>query len=286
MNGVLHYAEGVSSLGYLTKDGGEWNLITNDVEAGKHYVSQLSQLLRRLPFVIILAPTENGCGTSIKVSTINFQPGGRQVDHYDYVHTQDSIHVFRTVINDDLSETDMEKIAQRVIQMINQLKDRAKAAFKANPDQLLDEIDGFIADHCDFSVQYNANHEPYLISKDDDSVNNLFRSESVVLPERNLITILNQTKVFLWPDVDKNKAGVDPELNQLDALLKGYEVPIAKSGFDEIKTLKLTQEALKLVNSEHSAIIWKILNQETPKQINSEYFTVQTNKNIANFKIN
>lgn len=286
VNGVLHYAEGVSSLGYLTKDGGEWNLITNDVEAGKHYVSQLSQLLRRLPFVIILAPTENGCGTSIKVSTINFQPGGRQVDHYDYVHTQDSIHVFRTVINDDLSETDMEKIAQRVIQMINQLKDRAKAAFKANPDQLLDEIDGFIADHCDFSVQYNANHEPYLISKDDDSVNNLFRSESVVPPERNLITILNQTKVFLWPDVDKNKAGVDPELNQLDALLKGYEVPIAKSGFDEIKTLKLTQEALKLVNSEHSAIIWKILNQETPKQINSEYFTVQTNKNIANFKIN
>ena len=170
--------------------------------------------------------------------------------------------------------------------MINQLKDRAKAAFKANPDQLLDEIDGFIADHCDFSVQYNANHEPYLISKDDDSVNNLFRSESVVPPERNLITILNQTKVFLWPDVDKNKAGVDPELNQLDALLKGYEVPIAKSGFDEIKTLKLTQEALKLVNSENSAIIWKILNQETPKQINSEYFTVQTNKNIANFKIN
>lgn len=285
VNGVLHYAEGVSSLGYLTKDGGEWNLITNDIEAGRHYVSQLSQLLRRLPFVISLAPTENGRGTSIKVSTINFQPGGRQVDHYDYVHTKDSIHVFRRMINDDLNEADMEKIAQKVIQMVNQLKARAKAAFKANPDQLLDEIDGFIADHCDFSVQYNANHEPYLISKDDDSVNNLFRSESVVPPERNLITILNQTKVFLWPDVDKNKAGVDPELNQLDALLKGYEVPIAKSGFDEIKTLKLTKEALKLVNSDHSATIWKVLNQETPRQIASEYFTVQTNKNIANFKV-
>lgn len=285
VNGVLHYAEGVSSLGYLTKDGGEWNLITNDVEAGKHYVSQLSQLLRRLPFVIILAPTENGCGTSIKVSTINFQPGGRQVDHYDYVHTQDSIHVFRTVINDDLSESDMEKIAQKAIQMVNQLKDRAKATFKANPDQLLDEVDGFIADHCDFSVQYNANHEPYLVSKDE-SVHTLFQSEPVIPPTQNLITILNRTEVFLWPDVDKNKAGVNPELNQLDALLKGYELPIAKSGFDEIKTLKLTQEALKLVNSDHSAIIWKVPNQETPKQVNSKYFTVQTNKNIANFKIN
>ena len=96
---------------------------------------------------------------------------------------------------------------------------------------------------------------------------------------------MNRTEVFLWPDVDKNKAGVNPELNQLDALLKGYELPIAKSGFDEIKTLKLTQEALKLVNSDHSAIIWKVPNQETPKQVNSKYFTVQTNKNIANFKI-
>ena len=72
---------------------------------------------------------------------------------------------------------------------------------------------------------------------------------------------------------------------QLDALLKGYEVPIEKVGFDEIKTLKLTKEALKLVNSDHSATIWKVLNQETPRQIASEYFTVQTNKNIANFKV-
>lgn len=285
VNGVLHYAEGVSSLGYLTKDGGDWNLITNDIEAGKHYVSQLSQLLRRLSFVINLAPTENGRGTSIKVSTINFQPSGRQVDHYDYVHTQDSCHVFRTVINDDLREKDMEKIAKKVIQMVNQLKVQAKEAFKANPDRLLDEVDGFIADRCDFSVRYNAKHEPYLVAKDGESVSALFQSEPAVPPTQNLITILNRTKVFLWPDVDKTKVHVDPKLNQLDALLKGYEVPIEKVGFDEIKTLKLTKEALKLVNSDHSATIWKVLNQETPRQIASEYFTVQTNKNIANFKV-
>ena len=89
----------------------------------------------------------------------------------------------------------------------------------------------------------------------------------------------------MWPDVDKTKVHVDPKLNQLDALLKGYEVPIEKVGFDEIKTLKLTKEALKLVNSDHSVTIWKVLNQETPRQIASEYFTVQTNKNIANFKV-
>lgn len=285
VNGVLHYAEGVSSLGYLTKDGGDWNLITNDIEVGKHYVSQLSQLLRRLPFVINLAPTENGRGTSIKVSTINFQPSGRQVDHYDYVHTQDSCHVFRTVINDDLSEKDMEKIAQKVISMITKLKLQAKAAFQQHPDRLLDEVDEFIPDHCDFSVRYNVNHEPYLVSKDDRSVSALFQSESVVPPEQNLITRLTQTKVFLWPDADKNKVNVNPGLNQLDALLRGYEVPIAKIGFDEIKTVKLSKEALRLVNSGQSTTIWRVLNRETPDQIKSKYLTIQTNKNIANFKV-
>ncbi|WP_251573995.1 hypothetical protein [Limosilactobacillus agrestimuris] len=288
VTGVLRYAEGVSSLGYLRKDDGDWNLVTGDIEAGKHYVSQLSQILRRLPFVITLAPTANGAGTSIKVSIINFKPSGLHVDHYDYVHTKDSVHVFRTVINDDLSEAAMEKIAKKVIAMISKLKSQTKLAFQQHPGQLLDEIEGFIPDHCNFLVQYNGNHDPVLETVSTALVHTMFGNNEIAAPSQNLITILGRTKLFLWPGTDKDKAHVEPSLNQLDALLKGYEVPIEKVGFDEIKTVRLTPEAMKLVNAGQTAAIWKELNKASTSNatsISSQYFAIQTNENIAAFKV-
>ena len=279
---ALQFSEGVSSLGYLTKDSGSWSLITKDVNAGKQYVAQLSQLLRRLPIVITMSTTKNGKGTVIRVSIINFKPSGRNVDCYDYVHTRNSVHIFRKLIDDDLSDEDLELIARQVIQMINELRRQAKKAFIAHPDLTLDKINGFVPDNCDFRVRYNDNHEPYLVSDDELSVTNLFSNKPTVAPLNNLITTLERTRVVLW----NKDAHVNPNESQLDALFAGYEVPVTRSGFNEVKTIKLTDSAIKLVQSGKTADIWKELNERTARDIESSpYIVMQTNSNIANFEV-
>lgn len=283
--GVLKYAEGVSTLGYLRKTGAQWELITNDVEAGEHYIAQLSQLLRRLPFVINLAPTENGLGTIIKVSTINFQPGNGHVSHFDYVHTQDSTHVFRTVINENLSEQDMTKIARQVIKMVQKLRVTAQAAFRHHPGKLLDELDGFVADHCDFLLRYQPNGQPYLINPEsNDEFSQIFDDEQPVKPQFNLISRLQKTEVVVWPGKAK-KGHVNPDIDQLEALFDGYEVPISKSGYDTIETIKLTDKAKKLIQSCHQQPIWEWLNLHDQATESNSLLTVQTNETIADFKL-
>lgn len=100
---VLHYAPGVVKLGYLEQSDSyskTWELKTDDPEAGQVYLSQLSQLLRRLPINVHMIPTEDGKGTEVVVSIINFRPGGRAIKNYDYVYTRESDHIFNVVINE------------------------------------------------------------------------------------------------------------------------------------------------------------------------------------------
>lgn len=47
-----------------------------------------------------MIPTEDGKGTEVVVSIINFRPGGRDIKNYDYVYTRESDHIFNVVINE------------------------------------------------------------------------------------------------------------------------------------------------------------------------------------------
>lgn len=284
VTGVLRYSEGVSALGYLKKDGKDWLLITNDVPAGKQYVAQLSQLLRRLPIVITLESTQNNEGTAVTVSIINFKSGGRGISHYDYVHTKDSVHVFRTVINDDLADDQMEKIAQKVLEMIATLRSQAQVAFMTHPGLLLDEIHGFLPAHCDFLVRHNSIGDPYLDESGNDPIDLLFAKDFSTVPvSASLLSKLNRTQVFLWDDT--KKTNVTNKENQLDALMNGYEVPIAKTGFDTIKTIKLTDKAKQMVKANQATDIWYELTARSTIAESNDLFSVQSNTDIANFRV-
>ena len=55
---------------------------------------------------------------------------------------------------------------------------------------------------------------------------------------------------------------------------------------NEVKTIKLTDSAIKLVQSGKTADIWKELNERTARDIESSpYIVMQTNSNIANFEV-
>ena len=289
---VLRYAEGVSSLGYLKKDeNGTWSLITQSAEAGSNYVSQLSQLMRRLPIQVYLAPTVNGQGTEVTVSIINFKPGGRNISHFDYVYTRKSTHTFHVLVDDNLPSDQMIELAKKVLKMINDLRKKAQSAFEKNPTKLLDEIDGFIPNHYNFDVYYE-NGKPYLSSGNKD-VDNLFPnyddSGSTVSPSRNLISSLQKVTFKLWPDVDPQKANVCPDLNQLKALLRGYEVPIKWVHYNDVMTVKLTKKANLLVKRGEETAIWTKLNGmsvDGPLDKDKDgLLSFQINKDIAKFSL-
>lgn len=152
---VLHEAPGVDSCGYLepipnTKN--KFRLKTNDTKAALAYISQLSQILRRIPISIHMQPSANGLGTQVTVSIINFNPGGRSVDHYDYVHTERSQYIFDSIINEDTSDNELEEIVSKVAEMIEELKCESKKIFKKSPNILLDDCDGYISDGFDFGL--------------------------------------------------------------------------------------------------------------------------------------
>lgn len=286
VNDLLHYSKGVSKLGYLRKEYPDWKLILNDPKAARIYIAQLSQVLRRLPYVISLKATPNGLGTTIKVSRINYKPGFGLVNHYDYVSTQKSQHTFKTVINDDLSDEGMEKIAKKVIKMLRTLEDDAQNAFKSHPSKLLDELEGFIPDHCNFHVRYRSNGDPYL-TEDKSQIDMMFENDDCVqnwvAPKTNLITRLSNTYMIMWDD-NKTYTNVAPKMNQLEAFLAGYEVPIERDGYGKVKTMKLTTKGLDYYH-EHSTDMWLKLNSTHFIDKKGELVEMQINQDIANFKV-
>lgn len=90
-----------------------------------------------------MIPTNDGKGTEVIVSIINFRPGGRAIKNYDYVYTRESDHIFNVVINEDLSDQDMERIVKAVVKMIRNLQEKAKTIFRQDPNAILDSSKGF-----------------------------------------------------------------------------------------------------------------------------------------------
>lgn len=162
---VLQFAKGAGSH-YLEKDpdGDGLRLIENDTQAAKEYLSNLSQLVRRLPVYVKMDATDSGTGFIVTVSVPNVR-AGHATTHYDYVHTADSVHRFNLLLTPDTSEADVERVAKTVATMIDDLRAKAHDVFVADPSAQLETLPDFIADNCDFGVRLNQlSGEPTLVN--------------------------------------------------------------------------------------------------------------------------
>lgn len=167
---TLQFAKGISDEDYMAQDAedgknakkNKWHLIVNDAGAGYAYLGALSQLMRRLPVWVELWPTDNGGGTNIKVSVINFDPHGQNTTNYDYVHTADSVFRINSVIRKATPDDEVIKVARRVSSLIDAIQAKAKAVFDAHPSASLSSANGFIADNCDFGYRLTDDGKPYI----------------------------------------------------------------------------------------------------------------------------
>lgn len=275
---VLHFSPGVTKLGYLKQDENDrhnWLMKSNDPKAGQIYLSQLSQLLRRLPINIHMKATNDGKGTQIAVLMINFRPGGRSLQNYDYVYTKDSIHTFNAVINDDLPEEKLDKIVKTVIRMIRSIKRKAQAVFKNNPNAVLDQSNGFINAHRNFGY-YLKNGKPILYDEIDG--NNSISREKVnmcVSPsvDENLLTKLHYLRYKLWPEIDPTETNFDPNIDQVTALLQGKTVPLQRNK-DDWTILQLSLKGFEMAKSGQALPIIMRLNEVTSINKSDDLFVL------------
>lgn len=284
---VLHYAPGVTKLGYLKQDDYDrrsWSLKTNDSEAGQIYLSQLSQLLRRLPINIHMIPTEDGKGTEVVVSIINFRPGGRAIKNYDYVYTRESDHIFNVVINEDLSDQDMQRIVKTVAKMIKDLQDKAKTIFRQDPNAVLDSAKGFLERHADFGVYIRGGQAYLSENKQQNSGSNyqyLFQNTTATSPATNMLTNLNQLRYELWPEFAGKDNNFHPELNQFTALMRGYLVPIRRDYGDAWTVAKLSDKSMQLLKNHRATELVMHLNAITSIKDSDSYFVLSQSKKVA-----
>ena len=284
---VLHYAPRVTKLGYLKQDDYDrrsWSLKTNDSEAGQIYLSQLSQLLRRLPINIHMIPTEDGKGTEVVVSIINFRPGGRAIKNYDYVYTRESDHIFNVVINEDLSDQDMQRIVKTVAKMIKDLQDKAKTIFRQDPNAVLDSAKGFLERHADFGVYIRGGQAYLSENKQQNSGSNyqdLFQNTTAASPATNMLTNLNQLRYELWPEFTGKDNNFHPELNQFTALMRGYLVPIRRDYGDAWTVAKLSDKSMQLLKNHRATELVMHLNAITSIKDSDSYFVLSQSKKVA-----
>lgn len=168
INDALQFAPGAGtgSDGYLKPDSNGGFMFCDDAASANNYLANLSQLIRRLPVWIEMAPTKNRKGFAVKVSVPNVRPGNPS-NHYDYVHTTASIHRFdNLLLTPDTSQADVTRVCKTVISVIHELQTQAHVAFVADPAAHLDQLPGFIADNCDFKVHENRlTGEPTLVDE-------------------------------------------------------------------------------------------------------------------------
>ncbi|KZT87961.1 hypothetical protein Nizo1840_0649 [Lactiplantibacillus plantarum] len=283
---VLHYAPGVVKLGYLEQSdsyGKTWELKTDDSEAGQIYLSQLSQLLRRLPINVHMIPTDDGKGTEVIVSVINFRPGGRAIQHYDYVYTRESDHIFNVVINEDLSDHDMEQIVTTVAKMIQNLQAKAKAIFQKDPNAILNSSNGFLERQANFGV-YIRGGQAYLSEEQDESnssCQNLFNNSASTSSATNMLSTLNKLKYELWPEFKGKDSNFQPELNQFTALMRGYLVPIRRGYGDEWIVVRLSNKAMDLLKTHRATDVVMHLNTITSIQDDDDFFEMSKSSEVA-----
>lgn len=284
---VLHYAPGVTKLGYLkqdTNDKRNWLMRTGDPQAGQIYLSQLSQLLRRLPINIHMSSTDSGKGTKVVVSIINFRPGGRSLQHYDYVYTHDSVHTFNAVINDDLSEEELDKIVATVVKMIRGIRNKANDIFKMDPNAILDSSNDFLNVHANLGY-YLKDGQPLLFADNANDGNNKPKQTNIhVSPSvnQNLLTTLQYMRYELWPEIDVATTNFDPGIDQVTALLRGKTVPIRRSGQQWV-TMQLSEKGIALAKAGQVMPIIMRLNEMLSISQSENLFVVGKTNQVARF---
>lgn len=152
---ILMFSPGITNRGYLEKNPGYRDgdsdvtmyRIKHDVISQMKYVSDLSQLLRRMKFDISIE-TLSGKRTKIVVSIVNFRSLSdnaslNELQKMGYVHTAKSEHTFNALIDESMSNDEMLKIAKQVNGMVNDLAKEAQQAFDDGAEWLCD-VDGFI----------------------------------------------------------------------------------------------------------------------------------------------
>lgn len=291
---VLHYAPGVVKLGYLEQSDSyskKWELKAKDPKAGQIYLSQLSQLLRRLPINIHLNPTEDGKGTEVVVSIINFRPGGRALQNYDYVYTRQSDHIFKTVINEDLSDQDMERIVKMVARMVKDIQAKATAIFRQNPSAILSSSNGFLKCHANFGVHIK-NGQAYLSEEkgqdSDSDYQNLLNNSVTTAPmkNKNMLSTLNNLRYELWPEFVGKDDNFKPEMNQFTALMRGFMVPVRRGYGDEWIVAKLSNKAMSLLQNHRATDLVMHLNSIGSIDNGDDYFELKTSKKVARILAN
>lgn len=281
---VLHYAPGVTKLGYLEQDGFDkrsWKLKTKDSQAGQIYLSQLSQLLRRLPINIHIMSTDDGKGTEVVVSVINFRPGGRTIQNYDYVYTHESDHIFNVVINEDLSDQDMERIVTTVAKMIEKLRAKVKVIFQRDPNAILNSTNGFLEQHANFGY-FLQEGKPYLLEPDQqEDYQEMFDNTEASLPVDNMLTRLNKLRYELWPEFIGKDVDFDPKANQFTALMDGCKVPVRRGDGDEWIVAKLSDKSMQLLKNHQATTVVMHLNEITSIEDNDDYFVLSRSKKVS-----
>lgn len=282
---VLHYAPGVTKLGYLEQDlynKRNWKMKMNDPQAGQVYLSQLSQLLRRLPVNIHMSATHSGKGTKIIVSIVNFRPGGRTLQDYDYVYTSESAHTFNVVINDDLPEQKLDEIVVTVTKMIKKIKTKADEIFKNDPNAILGKNNGFIRCHANFGF-YIKDGQPLLLDPNQDEKNSNDKVSVRVNPSvaENVLTRLYYRRYSLWPEINVEETNFAPTENQVAALLRGKTVPLCHLKNKVWTTLTLTKEAKNLVKKGEVLPIITRLSSEREITKNDDLFMIGQSSQIA-----
>lgn len=276
---VLHYAPGVGKLGYLSKEGiDKWKLKENDQEAGQIYVSQLSQIVRRLPVNVHLVPTDKGTGTEVIVSVINFKPGSKAIRKYGYVYARESDHVFNVLINEDTSEQEMDYIVKTVVKMIRQIRGKAKAVFERDPNATLGPENGFMTFPASLGV-YLKDGKPYLT--EDKNRSDATSSYSTVTNRSNVLTKLSNLKFELWPEVNVDKTSFRPKLDQLTALMRGYTVPVRRYANDDWLVVCLSKKSQDMVRNHKTTEVIEHLNSIDSFELNDDYFEFGKSDKVA-----
>lgn len=276
---VLHYAPGVGKLGYLSKEGiDKWKLKENDPEAGQIYVSQLSQIVRRLPVNVHLVPTDRGTGTEVIVSVINFKPGSKAIRKYGYAYTRESDHVFNALINEDTSEQEMDYIVKTVVKMIKQIRGKAKAVFERDPNATLGPENGFMTFPASLGV-YLKDGKPYLT--EDKNRSDATSSYSTVTNRSNVLTKLSNLKFELWPEVNVDKTSFRPKLDQLTALMRGYTVPVRRYANDDWLVVCLSKKSQDMVRNHKTTEVIEHLNSIDSFELNDDYFEFGKSDKVA-----
>ena len=188
------------------------------------------------------------------------------------------------MINEDLSDQDMERIVKAVVKMIRDLQEKAKTIFRQDPNAILDSSKGFLERHANFGV-YFQNGQAYLSDEKQQNGNSNYQgsysNNTSLSLATNMLTTLNKLRYELWPEFVGKDPNFQPNLNQFTALMRGYFVPVRRGYGDEWIIVKLSNKAMNLLKTHRATDVVMHLNTITYIQDDDDYFEMSKSNKVA-----